>query len=68
MPEAFTLEEIALIEELQVFSLTLTRLRQAGEHPYVLMKLTSLCKRIYDEQDPLIRKLAAAEAAGQEKK
>ena len=65
MTETFTIEEMTVIEEIQVFSLTLQQLRAMGTNPYVLMRLTSLYNKVAAPHAELLERYGKEQAAGQ---
>lgn len=67
MPETYTTEEMNLLDEIQVFGMTLQRLRAAGENPYILMRLTSLYNKITKEQAGLLERYSKDLAPEQKK-
>jgi len=65
MSETFTVEEMTVIEELQVFALTLQQLRVMNTNPYVLMRLTSLYNKVAVPNTELLERYGKEQAAGQ---
>lgn len=66
MTETFTIGEMEIIEEIQVFSLTIQQLRAQGINPYALVRLTSLLNKVGEQNKDLMERYAKEQQAPKE--
>lgn len=64
MADTFTIGEMEIIEEIQVFSLTIQHLRAQGTNPFVLLRLTSLYNKVAEQNAALMERYTKERDAG----